>query len=189
MEWAFGRLAPASFDLIAVDPPWDFKTRSDTRQHKGIRAQYRTLSPEAIASAFPVGELAERHCLCLCWGTWPLIDRQIETVKAWGFRFQTVKVWAKVFASGKPAVGLGFRVRSMCEPVIVATRGSPKHRPFKGLFPGVRREHSRKPDSFYDQVDACCPDLIWRADLFARQSRPGWNTWGDQATKFDGGEL
>lgn len=24
-----------------------------------------------------------------------------------------------------------------------------------------------------------------RADVFSRQTRPGWESWGDEATKFD----
>ncbi len=41
-----------------------------------------------------------------------------------------------------------------------------------------KREHSRKPDELYDLVEACSPGP--RLELFARGSRPGWATWGDQ---------
>ena len=45
------------------------------------------------------------------------------------------------------------------------------------------REHSRKPDEFYRRVERFCDGP--RLDLFARASRPSWDTWGNEATKFD----
>jgi Transcriptional activator, adenine-specific DNA methyltransferase len=53
------------------------------------------------------------------------------------------------------------------------------------LFTGVRREHSRKPESFYELIDAKCPRLAARADIYVRQTRPGWMSYGDEMTKFD----
>lgn len=183
--WAFGHLRPHGYNLIVVDAPWRYEARSDKGEAKGAAAQYDCLDVEAIADSFHVGDLAEPTCLLLCWATWPLIDRQLECVKAWGFAFKSVFVWQKVFASGKPAIGTGYRVRSMCEPIIVATKGEPVHRPFPGLFKGIRREHSRKPDEFYDLVLDRCAGLARRANVFTRESRLGFEGWGDQATKFD----
>lgn len=51
-------------------------------------------------------------------------------------------------------------------------------------FEGEAREHSRKPESFYDMVIAKTPQLA-RCDLFARQTRDGFDTWGNERTKFD----
>ena len=76
-------------------------------------------------------------------------------------------------------------VAKVAAPVIVATRGVPRHRALPGLFPGIRREHSRKPDEFYAILDRACPGLTRRADVFGRQSKPGWDVWGKEATKFD----
>ena len=42
-----------------------------------------------------------------------------------------------------------------------------------------KREHSRKPDEQYDVIEACSPGP--RVELFARGSRKGWATWGNQA--------
>lgn len=43
-----------------------------------------------------------------------------------------------------------------------------------------KREHSRKPDEFYDIIEACSPGP--RLELFARGGRPGWTAWGNQAS-------
>jgi len=38
-----------------------------------------------------------------------------------------------------------------------------------------RREHSRKPDEAYDRIEALCEGPY--LEMFARSSRPGWDTW------------
>ena len=50
-------------------------------------------------------------------------------------------------------------------------------------FDGVRREHSRKPDEFYEMIAKKTPGLR-RADVFAREKREGWDCWGDEVGKF-----
>jgi N6-adenosine-specific RNA methylase IME4 len=45
------------------------------------------------------------------------------------------------------------------------------------------REHSRKPDEMFARVERYCDGPY--VELFARQSRPGWSTWGNESWKFD----
>lgn len=184
-EWPFGDLRPLSYDLIVIDPPWKYEAYSERGEAKGASAQYTCLPAEEIAVRFPVGQLAGGNCLLLCWGTQALLDRQIACVKRWGFAYTSLIVWEKVFESGKPAIGTGYRVRSMAEPVILGVIGEPKHKAFHGLFKGIRREHSRKPEEFYDIIEQKCPKLFRRADIFTRQTRDGWDGFGNEATKFD----
>ena len=48
-----------------------------------------------------------------------------------------------------------------------------------------RREHSRKPDELYHRIERYAGGEGPFLELFARQSRPGWVTWGLEKTKFD----
>jgi len=41
-----------------------------------------------------------------------------------------------------------------------------------------RREHSRKPDEIYARIEALVPGPY--LELFARQQRPGWDSWGHE---------
>ena len=183
--WPFHGLEPHWANLIVVDPPWRFENYSAAGEKKGPQAQYpETYPPEEIASLFPVGELADINCLALVWATWPLIQRQMAVLHTWKLELRSVLVWQKVSRHGRPMIGTGYRVRSMCEPVLVATRGNPRHEPFPGLFAGVRREHSRKPQVFFDLIDWKCPALTRRVELFARQRRPGWRSWGKEIDRF-----
>ena len=53
------------------------------------------------------------------------------------------------------------------------------------VLDGLAREHSRKPDEAYAMLEALSPNAR-RADVFARQRRPGWDGWGLELSKFDG---
>lgn len=183
--WPFAPLPYHHFNLLVIDPPWSFTTYSEEGEEKSAAAHYETMSMADI-QALPMGDLADPNCLALVWVTAPTLPDGVETLRRWGFIYKSFLHWTKVFASGKPAIGTGYRVRTMGELVLVGVKGNPNHKPLPGNFPGVRREHSRKPEEFYGLIDKCCPALTRRADIFSRQSRPGWATWGQEATKFDG---
>ena len=46
------------------------------------------------------------------------------------------------------------------------------------------REHSRKPDEFYELVDGLCVGR--KLDYFSREPRPGWAQFGNDVAKFGG---
>ena len=46
-----------------------------------------------------------------------------------------------------------------------------------------KREHSLRPDEFYDIIDACSTGP--RLELFARGVRKGWTAWGNQAEEYE----
>ena len=83
-------------------------------------------------------------------------------------------------------MGLGYWTRANSEVCLLATRGNPK-RLDKGIRQGILepiREHSRKPDCVHKRIERLVAGPY--LELFARQSRPGWSSWGNEATKFDG---
>jgi N6-adenosine-specific RNA methylase IME4 len=51
------------------------------------------------------------------------------------------------------------------------------------LMIAQRREHSRKPDEFFDRVSELAAGPY--VELFSRQNRPGWDVWGLDAGQFD----
>jgi N6-adenosine-specific RNA methylase IME4 len=51
------------------------------------------------------------------------------------------------------------------------------------IIKAPRREHSRKPDEFYALVSKLCPSMS-KLEMFARQSRAGWDCWGDEVGMF-----
>lgn len=196
MIWPFGDFRPFSFDLAVVDPPWHFDLRSAKGDSKSPQAQYSTMSL-ADVKALPVGDLLAPGGIAILWTTWPLvaIGAHADVVKAWGLKPVTGGGWAKRTVNGKLRWGPGYIARTVHEPYIIASlpdadwRGASFPNLVETLeslsLDGLAREHSRKPEEFYGLVESAYPDAR-RIDVFARQSRAGWSTWGNEATKFDG---
>lgn len=200
-EWPFEPLKMFGYDLAMVDPPWPYKLRSQKGEAKSYAAHYGAMSFEDIA-AMPVGHLLAGNAVVLLWCTWPLLlyggnpERHYadanasrscvgEVIKAWGLRYVTGGAWHKKTAHGKTAFGTGFRVRSSCEPFLICVTGSPDtSRAERNLIEGLAREHSRKPEASYAWCERYLPGGR-RVELFSRTSRPGWDTWGHEAGKFD----
>lgn len=184
MSWFFDPLLPLHYEMIVIDPPWGFDLYSKEGAKKSALAKYELMTDVDIL-ALPVGELASMNCLLYCWATAPQLPLAIECVKAWGFEYKSVLVWRKITAAGKVRMGTGYRVRTTGEVVVVATLGNPKQAVIpQTLFDGIAREHSRKPDEFYALCDRVMPHAR-RADVFSRESRAGWHSFGNEATKFD----
>jgi N6-adenosine-specific RNA methylase IME4 len=180
--WIFGSLRMFGYDLIVADPPWAFDLYSEKGEEKSAQAHYACMPLDAI-KAMRVGELARGDCLLLMWATECMRPQAHEVMAAWGFSYKSAFIWRKVTANGKPRMGTGYRVRSMHEPVLVGTIGNPRHKPFPSVFDGVARQHSRKPESFFQLLDSQVPPCA-RAELFGRQQRAGWDVWGNETGKF-----
>ena len=77
--------------------------------------------------------------------------------------------------------GLGFWTRGNAEICLLATRGHPKRQAANvhQFIIAPIQEHSRKPDEARDKIVALMGDVP-RVELFARQSPPGWDVWGNE---------
>lgn len=197
----FQALEMFGYDLIMADPPWLIKMRSEKGEAKSSLSHYGAMSFEEIA-ALPVGNLMSRHCVLFLWCTWPLLlyggdpERRYTDadasrspvggiLKAWGLRYVTGGAWHKKTRHGKTSFGTGYRARSACEPFLLAISGNPiTSRSERNLIEGLAREHSRKPEEAYAWCQRYVPGGR-RLELFSRSSRPGWDTWGYEAGKFD----
>jgi N6-adenosine-specific RNA methylase IME4 len=191
------------YRVIYADPPWRFATYSDKGKGRSAEAHYDCLSLDDIKS-FPVATWAAVDAVLLLWATDPLLTRALEVIEAWGFAYKTVGFyWVKLNKSvgGRLSrewpllaerdffTGLGFWTRANPEPCLLATRGQPRRRAgdVPKLLIAPRREHSRKPDETYARIERLLPGPY--LELFARQSRPGWDGFGDQDGLFDRGPV
>lgn len=197
--WPFGALRPLSYELIFADPPWPTQMRSPKGEKKSPAAHYHLMSFDEI-KALPVGQLAAPDCVLFLWGVWNLLlqgsdpfNRHFdcgrsplgEVIQSWGFRYVAGGAWHKRTVHGKTAFGTGYRVRSACEPFLIAVIGNPKtSRAERNLIDGLAREHSRKPEEAYAWCERYMPNAR-RVELFSRSSRPGWDAWGHETGKFD----
>lgn len=135
----------------------------------------------------PIAAHAQDDCVLLLWACDPMLRQALEVIDAWGFEYKTVGFyWAKQNAkSAGFFTGLGYWTRCNVEQCLLATRGHPKRKSksVRKLLVAPRREHSRKPDEMIDRIEALLDGPY--LELFARQSRPGWDSFGDDTTKFN----
>ena len=182
------------YRVIAVDPPWNFKSNSKAKPGRNARRHYATMSLAELA-AMPVGDLAAPDCAMFLWITGPLlaIGAHLPLMKAWGFKPSGMGfVWIKLnphaaslfMLKSDLAMGGGFTTRKGAEFVLIGKRGRSVRRD-AGVHEVIiepRREHSRKPEAFFDRVErySTGPYL----ELFARAPRKGWTVWGNETGKF-----
>ena len=177
------------FRVILADPPWHFETWGEGGA-RDVTANYSTMQVTEIA-ALPVGDLAAEDCALFLWVVWPKLFEGIDVIKGWGFTYKTCAFsWMKadpyrLFADEKtPFAGMGYWTRANTEACLLATRGKPK-RLNADVRQGIiepRREHSRKPDCVHGRIERLVAGPY--IELFARQQRPGWSSWGNETAKF-----
>lgn len=184
-DWPFGdALEPWAYNLIMADVPWQFSLWSDKGEEKSPQAHYQTMALEQV-KALPVVELAAKDCLLWLWATAPMLPQALEVMAAWDFQYTTMGAWHKRTKHDKTAFGTGYVLRSALEPYLIGKRGEPQTtRSVRNVVMGPVREHSRKPEEAYRAADALMP-AARRVELFSRERRPGWCSWGNEVGKFN----
>lgn len=176
------------FRTILADPPWQFQNRTGKMapEHKRL-SRYGTMTLDQIM-ALPVAQLADETAHLYLWVPNALLPDGLRVMEAWGFQYKSNLVWHKVRKDGgSDGRGVGFYFRNVTELVLFGIRGknartlAPGRRQVN-LLATMKREHSRKPDEFYDIVESCSSGPY--LELFARGPRKGWSVWGDQAGDY-----
>lgn len=182
---AIGRTEAAEFNaaklgkhtIILADPPWRYEHPPMGASNRSIENNYPTMTLEEIC-ALPVSEIANDDSVLFLWATAPKLVECMKVVEAWGFLYRTNLVWVK------DKIGMGFYVRNQHELLLIAKRGElppplEDRRP-SSVFDAPREEHSEKPEIVHDIIERMYPESRAKIELFARQERAGWKTWGNQ---------
>ena len=165
--------------MIYADPPW----RYQNWKGQGVAERhYPTMTLEDI-KALPVAGLAGKDCVLFLWATCPMLPEALDVIRAWGFTFKTVAfTWIKLAPKADSIYwGLGYWTRSNAEICLLATRGQPR-RQAKNVHQVIIshvEEHSKKPDEARRRIVALMGNVP-RVELFARQTAPGWDVWGNE---------
>lgn len=176
------------FSTILADPPWQFQNRTGKMapEHKRLN-RYGTMDLDAI-KALPVAQVAADTAHLYLWVPNALLPEGLEVLRAWGFQYKSNLVWHKIRKDGgSDGRGVGFYFRNVTELILFGVRGKQARTLAPGrsqvnLLATQKREHSRKPDELYPIVEACSPGPF--LEMFARGSRRGWTTWGNQADEY-----
>jgi N6-adenosine-specific RNA methylase IME4 len=122
---------------------------------------------------------AAENCVMFLWTTHKFIWDAKELLDAWGFEYRSMLVW------DKQKIGMGNLIRMQCEFCLVGIKGKPvfkDNHSVRDLISEPRREHSRKPDAFYELVNDLCVGR--KLDFFSREPREGWCSYGNDTEKF-----
>lgn len=184
--------APGEFSTIVADPPWPFLWHGGVggRRRNATRMGYDTMTFADIQDVRVAG-LAGADATLLLWVTQEALHGgwAQRTAKAWGFPARVGElIWQK------PNFGTGAYPRIAHETCVIYRRGKgslisdgPRDVPSVQRWRqpylsgpasgGGGKQHSGKPDGFYDFVEAGFTGPF--LELFARRARFGWEYAGD----------
>lgn len=170
------------YSVIYADPPWDYE---DKRCEGAAAEHYPTMRIEDIC-ALPVQNIADDNCVLFLWATYPKLKEALKVIEAWGFKYKSIGFqWVKQNRSGNGYFfGLGRWTRGNTEPCLIAVKGKP-HRASNSvsqLIFAPLRVHSQKPDITRDKIQELMGENQSCIELFARNTTPGWDVWGDEVT-------
>lgn len=163
------------FDVVAIDPPWNYGTQYDSAGRRVANPYPEMTQNELLNIKVPSAD----NCIMFLWTTQRFIWDAKQLLEHWGFEYRNIIVW------DKQKIGMGDLFRMQCEFCLVGIKGKPlidNNHSNRDIIQEPRREHSRKPDAFYDMVDSLCVGR--KLDYFSRQQRKGWVTYGNDTEKF-----
>lgn len=163
-----------SYSCIVIDPPWGYGTEYDPNGRRAANP-YPEMTLEQIKDIkLPTTD----DCVLWLWTTHKFMRHSFDIIDTWGFRDVSILTWKK------DRIGLGSWLRSQSEFCIMCVKGSPvvNLSNQSTVIEGKLREHSRKPDEFYSIVDSLCVGT--KLDYFSREQRNGWDTFGNDESKF-----
>lgn len=163
------------YDVIAIDPPWNYGTQYSADGRRVANPYPEMTQDELKALEIP----ADENCVMFLWTTHKFIWDAKELLDTWGFNYRAMLVW------DKQKIGMGDLVRMQCEFCLIGIKGKPVFRDnhsIRDIISEPRREHSRKPDGFYELVDSLCVGR--KLDFFSREHREGWDSYGNDTDKF-----
>ena len=169
------------YEVIAIDPPWAYEEKG------GL--SLTDYNPETTRGATPyptmkVSEIKEinlpltDNAVLFLWTTHAFLKDAFEILEHWELKYKATLVW------DKERMGMGRTIRLQCEFCLIAFKGNPI---FNGsserdIIREARRQHSRKPDAFYQYVERST--IGRKLEYFSREKRPNWEIYGNEVEKF-----
>lgn len=187
------------YNIIHADPPWSFDNKKTGGSMKsGASQQYDCMEMHELTgmvlNSDPVVMLSDiiaDDCYLFMWWVGTHAKEAIYLAEDWGFKLYQMNefVWDKRTKHGKHHFGMGWSTHAGTETCLLATRGKLKRldravRAYTSAPMPVHPEtgryiHSAKPQVFADKIVQLYGDIP-RIELFARDKKPGWDSWGNE---------
>lgn len=164
-------LPTGPYSLILADPPWQLGNPDSSSAPEN---HYPTLTLASITALEPP---TTADAVLFLWAVSSLLPEALQLMHAWGFEYRSNLVWVK------PSIGPGVWLRNRHELLLLGVRGrQPPAEPelrADSVLEAARGRHSQKPEPVYELIERMYPAAS-KLELFARSSRPGWASWGNQ---------
>jgi N6-adenosine-specific RNA methylase IME4 len=176
------------YSTVLADPPWQFQNRTGkvAPEHRRL-SRYGTMNLAEIM-ALPVEQISDDTAHLYLWVPNALLPDGIKVLEAWGFTYKSNIVWHKIRKDGgSDCRGVVFNFRNLTELELFVVRGKNARtlqagRTQVNYLATRKREHSRKPDEFYDIVESCSPGPY--LELFARGPRENLSVLVNQSIDY-----
>lgn len=165
------------YSTIVIDPPWPTKKILREERPYQDSFDYNPFSIEKI-KAIPIQDISNNDCHIYLWTTHKFLPLCFDILIEWGFKYQCLLTWIK-------NVGMTpFSWMYSTEHCLFGRKGNlPLLQMGKRLdFNAKVREHSRKPEIFYELVREVSPEP--RIDIFSRERREGFDQYGNEKNRF-----
>lgn len=178
------------YSVLMIDPPWNKKKgglrKVAPRQTRQL--DYKTMGTGEIfelldREIFPL--TAPAHIVFL-WTVEEFLQEAEREMEKRNYKRHVRIIWDK-----ENGVAPAFSIRYAHEYMIWYYKG-----PFMNVEKNMRgkytsvirergREHSRKPAAAYKFIEDCFKSYMPFLDVFSREERENWISWGDQTTYFN----
>jgi len=180
------------YDVIYCDPPWSFRDKMGKKGQgfaHSLSNHYPTMSIEDLKN-LNVKSIAAKNSWCFMWVTSGNLKEGIQVMESWGFKYKTIAfVWMKKSPTGKQLYLMSkSSTMAACEICIVGKRGRPKKysNTVKQDINAPRGKHSAKPHETYDRIEELVGPDAKKIELFARNTKEGWHSLGND---LDGRDI
>jgi N6-adenosine-specific RNA methylase IME4 len=172
-----------TYRVILADPPWRtpdsgcMRFKKFGRQISPLNEKYPLMDFEEI-KALRVPDLAEEDCGLFLWVTQTALPWGLEIMTSWNFRYHLTITWDK--GHGYSLWGFN-RDTELC---LFGWKGKLKNvvkltgEYMRTIIRAKPGKHSVKPTRFYTMIEK--QTYPPRLELFAREKRVGWDTWGNE---------
>jgi len=164
------------YKTILIDPPWPQSLMGQwkRREKTATKLPYPIMTIDEIKS-LRVRLLADTGCHLWLWSTNAMLPFAFEIMHEWGFNYLAPITWVKPSGCGNYFIHTTQHILFGYMEKCIFNRD--RYKPTV-LHTSIPKRHSEKPEEFYSLIESISDEP--RLELFARNKRKGWASWGNE---------
>jgi|TARA_B100000073_G_scaffold235843_1_gene197295 N6-adenosine-specific RNA methylase IME4 len=171
------------YKTIYADPAWSEVGGGKIK--RGADRHYPVMkTKDIIKMKDMINKVSEDNSHLYLWVTNTFLKDGLKVMEEWGYRYITTITWAK------DRFGLGQYFRGQTEHCLFGVKGKIPYKILNGkrqqgttLITAKRAKHSKKPDQMYEYIEKVSYGNY--LELFARNAREGWDSWGNEINNME----